>query len=61
MVLKFFKHYPIIKTYHFEGFVNQIEIDRMVSDHLSSYNVHQFKNIAEDHFYSYLLGIFLTL
>ena len=33
----------------FEWLLNQCKIDGMVSNHLSNYNLHHFKNIIEDH------------
>ena len=50
----FSRHYPLIKFSWYEGLLNWNKIGWMVSKHLSSFNMHQFKNITEDHF-SYLV------
>ena len=40
----------VLKNLQCERFVNQIKIDRMMSNHLSSFNMHQFKIITNFHF-----------
>ena len=40
----------VLKNYQCERFVNQIEIDRIVSNHLRSCDTHQFKIIANNRF-----------
>ena len=47
--LKFFPDtIQLIKTEQCETFVNQFKIDRIVSNHLSSCNMHQLKIISND-------------
>ena len=51
MALKFYTDTNLLsKAYQLEGFLNQKQIDRMVRKHLSSCNLHCFKNIVQDCF-----------
>ena len=47
MTRKHFPDYNFINDLHFEGFSNQIKIDRIVSNYLSSCNSQIFINIAK--------------
>ena len=40
----------LLKSSQLERFVNQVNIDRIVSNHLSSCHSHQFNIITNDHF-----------
>ena len=52
MALKFFLHTTLsLEASCYEELLNWNKIDWMVSKHLSSYNLHQFKSIGKDHFW----------
>ena len=64
MVLKSFPDtIQQLKSWHCEIFKNQITINRIMCNYLSSCNAHQFKIIANDHFWflATLMGKILML